>query len=408
MRSLPLGIDSRTILMTAAKSDQFAGPLPGGARPAFSYLALGGLRGWAANEQGQVTASSLVDYIRRTLSLSRDRTQTPELSTPATAAVVLGKGHEAGPDMAKLQREAAASSGSGFQVTNLPSVPRAEAPQALDPSAAGFDFRSLDAAVLDKYNAAFELDKNNDASPEDKAESWRQLAKDVPQYADMGAKRAAAWDAFAAEKKAAEEAKQKRIAARDLDWAKLGHFLTLSVIPEADKSAWSGQFVKAYMRSPGLEPSMAKALAAHVAAGPTQEALNKLALKAPESPFKSFEGEYVAAAGSINRITMAGNHLVMTVVELAPKAAERGWQKGDIVVTGDFEGDRFTGTVGVHVAGSDFAAYRACFGSAYSIPVHGLTLEGSTLKIAATHFRLHAGSCDKTDTVESITLYVRR
>jgi formylglycine-generating enzyme required for sulfatase activity len=291
MRALPMGIDSRTILMTAARSDQFAGPLPGGDRPAFSYLALGGLRGWAANAEGQVTASSLVDYIRGALSLSRDRTQTPELSTPETAAVVLGKGREAGPDLAKIQREAASSSGSGFQVTNLPAVPRAEAPQALEASAAGLDFRNLDAAVLDKYNAAFELDKNNDASPEDKAESWRQLAKDVPQYADLGTKRAAAWDAFAAEKKAADEAKQKRIAARDSDWEKLGHFLTLSVIPETDKSAWSGQFVKAYMKSPGLEPVMAKALAAHVAAGPTQEALNKLALKAPTE-----EGTAVAAA----------------------------------------------------------------------------------------------------------------
>ncbi len=282
MRALPSGIDSRTILMTAARSDQFAGPLPGGDRPAFSYLALGGLRGWAANAQGQVTASGLVNYIRGALSLSRDRTQTPELSTPETAAVVLGKGREAGPDLAKIQREAASSSGSGFQVTNLPAVPRTKAPQALDASAAGLDFRNLDAAVLDKYNAAFELDKSSDALPEDKAENWRQLAKDVPQYADLGAKRAAAWDAFAAEKKAAEEAKQKRIAARDSDWEKLGHFLTLSVIPEADKSAWSEQFVKAYMMSPGLEPPMAKALAAHVAAGPMKEALKKRALTAPK------------------------------------------------------------------------------------------------------------------------------
>ena len=136
MRALPTGIDRRTILMTAARSDQFAGPLPGGSRPAFSYLALGGLRGWAANAQGQVTASSLVDYIRGALTLSRDRTQTPELTTPETAAVVLGKGREVGPDLAKIQREAALSSGSGFQVTNLPAVPRAQAPKEEETAAA--------------------------------------------------------------------------------------------------------------------------------------------------------------------------------------------------------------------------------------------------------------------------------
>ena len=39
--------DKRMTLMTAAESDQYAGPLPGVMRSAFSYLMLGGLRGWA-------------------------------------------------------------------------------------------------------------------------------------------------------------------------------------------------------------------------------------------------------------------------------------------------------------------------------------------------------------------------
>ena len=283
MRALPLGIDSRTILMTAAKSDQFAGPLPGGTRPAFSYLALGGLRGWAADAQGKVTASSLVDYIRGALSLSRDRTQTPELSTPQTASVVLGKGHEAGPDLARLQRASAASAGSGFQVTNLPAVPRAQAPKALESdAAAGLDFRNLDIEALKKKSATVKLDKS-DASAEDKAEAWRQLAKDVPQFADKANERAAQWDSFAAEQKAVEEAKQKRVEARDADWGKLSELLALdeAVVPEASKTSWSGEFLKAYMKSPGIEPVMVKALALYVAAGPMQEALNKLSLKAP-------------------------------------------------------------------------------------------------------------------------------
>ena len=281
MRALPMGIDSRTILMTAARSDQFAGPLPGGDRPAFSYLALGGLRGWAANSQGQVTASSLVDYIRGALSLSRDRTQTPELSTPETAAVVLGKGREAGPDLAKIQREAASSSGKGFQVTNLAAVPTAEAPKELSQAASGLDLSNVDVDALEKYDAAAKFEKG-DAEPTDKAETWRQLGKDAPKFADLAGKRAEEWDRFATQKKAAEEAKEKRIVARDADWAKLGRLLSLGVVSTADKSAWSGQFLKAYLKSPGLEPVMAKALATHVAAGPTQEALKKLALKAPK------------------------------------------------------------------------------------------------------------------------------
>lgn len=36
-------MDPRLVVLTAAKGDQFAGPLPGANRPAFSYLVLGGL-----------------------------------------------------------------------------------------------------------------------------------------------------------------------------------------------------------------------------------------------------------------------------------------------------------------------------------------------------------------------------
>jgi len=122
MRGLPRGIDNRTVLMTAAKEDQFAGPIPGGARPAFSYLALGALRGWAADAQGRVTAGGLIDYARRALSFSHDRIQTPELATPEMANVVLGMSRENGPDLSMLQRELAGDSGSGSQPVTKPSI----------------------------------------------------------------------------------------------------------------------------------------------------------------------------------------------------------------------------------------------------------------------------------------------
>ena len=69
--------DPRTTLFTAARNDEFAGPLPGADRPAFSYLALGGLRGWAdEDDNGRVTAGELHTYVRTALqALVRDRRQ---------------------------------------------------------------------------------------------------------------------------------------------------------------------------------------------------------------------------------------------------------------------------------------------------------------------------------------------
>lgn len=107
--------DGRTILLTAAKSDQFAGPLPKSSkpRPAFSYLALGALRGWAADAEGRVTAGAIVDFALRALSLDKGRVQTPELSAGA-GSVVLGRGREPAPDFSRIDRQsesAAALSG---------------------------------------------------------------------------------------------------------------------------------------------------------------------------------------------------------------------------------------------------------------------------------------------------------
>ena len=206
-RALPLGIDNRMILMTAAKSDQFAGPLPGGDRPAFSYLALGALRGWAADSKGEVTAAALLGYVKTVLGFARDRRQTPDMIATGGGAVVLGRGREAGPDLTALQGAAARSSGGGFHISaaNLPAMPRAQAPANMEAAAGGMDFSSVDVDALEKYGAALKTDKG-DASPEEKAEGWRQLAQDAPKFADVAGKRAAEWDAFAAQKKAAEAA----------------------------------------------------------------------------------------------------------------------------------------------------------------------------------------------------------
>ncbi|HAH05762.1 MAG TPA: hypothetical protein DCM05_04420 [Elusimicrobia bacterium] len=277
MAAAPAGMDSRTILMTAAKADQFAGPLPKAAkpRPAFSYLALGALRGWAADAEGKVTASGIVEYAKRALSLARDRTQTPELAAGA-GETLLGTGREPAPNLAKIDRESAPK-GMDFQVTSLPDVPKAVAPKALDMGASGVDLGSIDVEALGKYDEVFKFDKG-EASAEDKASKWKGLAQAAPAYAGAARKRAAEWERFAADEKAAEEARQKRLDARDADWAKLSRLLAFSVVPSADKQRWSGQFIAAYLKSPGIEPVMAKELALHAEAGPVRTRLQKLAM----------------------------------------------------------------------------------------------------------------------------------
>ncbi len=72
---------ARVVQMTAGRSDQFAGPLPGYGRPAFSYLVLGALKGWGdTNADGVVSSREAVDFADSVLSrVLTDRRQTPEL-----------------------------------------------------------------------------------------------------------------------------------------------------------------------------------------------------------------------------------------------------------------------------------------------------------------------------------------
>ena len=99
-------VDQRIVRMSAGKSDQFAGPLPGGDRPAFSYLMLGAMLGWGdADHNGVVTAREAVDYTADVLdSLERTRRQTPELiAADLDLALPLSSGAKAtGPDIDRM------------------------------------------------------------------------------------------------------------------------------------------------------------------------------------------------------------------------------------------------------------------------------------------------------------------
>ena len=105
------------VRLSAAGAQQFAGPLPGARRPAFSYLLLGGLLGWAdrsdysGDRDGRVTAGEALRYAREVLAaLPKDYPQTPQV-VPDTAAssgeVLAAQARTDGPDILAL-REALA------------------------------------------------------------------------------------------------------------------------------------------------------------------------------------------------------------------------------------------------------------------------------------------------------------
>jgi hypothetical protein len=105
----------RVAVLTAAAGDQFAGALPGAGRPAFSYLVLGALRGWAdADDDGRVSAAEVRDYADRALLATlRDRRQTPDLL--GEGRLDLGpSGGEEGPDLRALAAREAVGGGTTF------------------------------------------------------------------------------------------------------------------------------------------------------------------------------------------------------------------------------------------------------------------------------------------------------
>ena len=75
---------SSAVVLTAGTAAQFAGPLPGLRRPAFSYLALGALRGWGDEDgDGEVTPAEVASWSRDVLAtVVKGRTQTPQVSGP--------------------------------------------------------------------------------------------------------------------------------------------------------------------------------------------------------------------------------------------------------------------------------------------------------------------------------------
>ncbi len=120
LKTVSARLGPKVTVLSAARSDEYAGPLSDGKRPAFSYLVLGALRGWGdRNGDGRVSAQEAVAYADDALvQTTTGRSQTPELSGPDVA---LGRsGKERAPDLTALAMAAVsapvASVGSAGQV----------------------------------------------------------------------------------------------------------------------------------------------------------------------------------------------------------------------------------------------------------------------------------------------------
>ena len=101
--------EGNTTVLSAGRHNEFAGPLPGALpyadRPAFSYLTLGGMLGWAdSDNDGTVSVKETIDYSQEALGVTLvGRTQEPQLFGE-NGDLILGQGFAQGPDLAEIQR----------------------------------------------------------------------------------------------------------------------------------------------------------------------------------------------------------------------------------------------------------------------------------------------------------------
>ena len=107
MPVVPMGhspsLQASTLVFSAAQATEFAGPLPGADRPAFSYLLLGALRGWAA-DGSEIRAGDALGFTQRALrGLPGRFQQTPSLAGSQDLVLVRGA-READPGIAEMMR----------------------------------------------------------------------------------------------------------------------------------------------------------------------------------------------------------------------------------------------------------------------------------------------------------------
>ncbi|MBI5242807.1 MAG: caspase family protein [Elusimicrobia bacterium] len=246
-----LRLDDKAALFMAGKSDQFAGPLPGAGRPAFSYLMLGALRGWAADKDGLVTPASALTYVNDALqTLLKDRRQTPELHGSLSSPLSRGA-HEAGPDIAAIARQLRPAGASELSFGQLS---RIEVPSIGVASSQG-GFKEVDLTVERLLEDALFKEKDPGALPVETMLAWCILRNaGATPYRDQAAKACREWRVFSAR---THEAELNLID----DYAALSGYLSLRLKTPEQKTAALKAFLSAYAELKGHRG----VLAAHAA-----------------------------------------------------------------------------------------------------------------------------------------------
>ncbi|MBM4390300.1 MAG: caspase family protein [Deltaproteobacteria bacterium] len=184
----------------AAQANQVARPLDAAGHGAFTYFALGALRGWADGEQsgspdGKVTAEEAQLYVQRALAAAGLRDQTPLLLGTGVEERVLSVGARAsGPDLRAIPA----------------SVPSPSAP--VQPGGSGTNFGSV---------AAISVDDKLARQQAEEAEKARLAACDAEAKQEADAARSSRLDALAATTKAEATAAWAKLRPGAEDCAKL-------------------------------------------------------------------------------------------------------------------------------------------------------------------------------------------
>ncbi len=228
-------LTANTVVLSAAESDEFAGSLPNKDRPAFSYLLLGALHGWAADSNKVVTAGNAKSFVERSLrGIPGRMTQTPAIHGQSN--LVLARGVTQGdPGIAALMREEAKKGGpTSIVETNTVIKSTAAAtgipvlPDKLNPN--GAINLSVDAEVLVARDQAIQAEANGVSNPSAAKEAWEAVAKLKGQnpFKEEAMTRANQWAEYAK--------KQRDLAAqKTADTNRLQKILPLASVSESNK-----------------------------------------------------------------------------------------------------------------------------------------------------------------------------
>lgn len=181
----------RTAILSA--SDVVAGPLPRHDRPAFSYLLLGSMRGWADGNRDQtVVVNEAFDYTKDVLiTMVRGRQQVPSLRGNTTITLSTGVS-ETGPDLVAIQNVLGPVSGM-FKPTGM-NAPTIDTSMF---SGAGFS-GNISIAVERARDDALDAAESATATATTKRDAWCKLATldGVNPYKDEAAKLCTGWGKY--------------------------------------------------------------------------------------------------------------------------------------------------------------------------------------------------------------------